>query len=99
MKKLLNLKNKKITVMGLGLNRGGLGVAKYLAGSGADVLVTDLKTSHELQKTMAELKDYDITYVLGGHRVEDFIGRDMIIQNPGVPNHSKYLQIAREFGT
>jgi len=99
MKKILNLKNKKITIMGLGVNRGGLGVTKYLAGSGADVLVTDLKTSHELQITMDELKDYDITYVLGGHRVEDFIGRDMIIQNPGVPKHSKYLQIAREFGT
>lgn len=99
MKKILNLKNKKITIMGLGLNRGGLGVARYLAESGADVLVTDLKKRYELQKSIDELEAYDITYVLGGHRAEDFIGRDMIIQNPGVPNHSKYLQIAREFGT
>jgi len=99
MNELANLKNKKITVMGLGLNRGGLGVARFLAESGAEVLVTDLKTEAELQKSLDELKEYhNIKYVLGGHRIEDFIGRDMIIQNPGVPHHSKYLQIARENG-
>jgi UDP-N-acetylmuramoylalanine--D-glutamate ligase len=97
MNKLANLKNKKITVMGLGLNRGGLGVTKFLAEAGAEVLVTDLKTERELQKSLGELKQYNnINYVLGRHRIEDFIGRDMIIQNPGVPQNSKYLQIARE---
>src|SRR6056297_603545 len=99
MNKLANLKNKKITVMGLGLNRGGLGVTRFLAEAGAEVLVTDLKTEKELQKSMDELKQYNnINYVLGGHRIEDFISREMIIQNPGVPHHSKYLQIARENG-
>jgi len=99
MNKLANLKNKKITVMGLGLNRGGLGVTRFLAEAGAEVLVTDLKTEKELQKSLDELKQYNnINYVLGGHRIEDFISREMIIQNPGVPHHSKYLQIARENG-
>jgi UDP-N-acetylmuramoylalanine--D-glutamate ligase len=99
MKQLSQLKNKKITVMGLGLNRGGLGVTRFLAESGAEVLVTDLKTEKELQKTLDELKGYNnIKYILGKHRTEDFIDRDMIIQNPGVPQNSKYLQIARENG-
>lgn len=99
MKNVSWLKNKKITVMGLGLNRGGLGITRFLAQSGADVLVTDLKTEKELHKTLKELYNYNIKYVLGRHRVEDFINRDMIIQNPGVPDNSKYLQIAREYGT
>ncbi len=93
------LKNKKVTVMGLGLNRGGLGITRFLAQSGADVLVTDLKTEKDLLKTLKELYNYNIKYVLGRHRAEDFINRDMIIQNPGVPDNSKYLQIAREYGT
>jgi len=40
MNELANLKNKKITVMGLGLNRGGLGITKFLAEAGAELLVT-----------------------------------------------------------
>ena len=99
MKDLSVLKNKKITVMGLGLNRGGLGVTKFLAESGAELLVTDLKKESELKDSLNELKEYhSIKYVLGEHRVEDFVGRDMIIQNPGVPRYSQYLQIARENG-
>ncbi len=98
MKKLSHLKNKKITVMGLGLNRGGLGVTRFLTQSGARVLVTDLKKEHELQETLEELKDCNIKYVFGQHRIDDFVNRDMIIQNPAVPHNSKYLQIARSNG-
>jgi len=98
MKKLSGLKNKKITIMGLGLNRGGLGIARFLSQSGARVLVTDLKTENELRKTLEELKECNIEYVLGKHRSEDFIDRDMIIQNPAVRHNSKYLQIARTHG-
>lgn len=96
MEKSLQLKNKKITVMGLGLNQGGLGVAKYLAKAGAKLLITDLKTEKELASSLKELKNFDnIQYTLGKHRDEDFINKDMIIQNPAVPHDSKYLQIAR----
>ncbi|MBN2394865.1 MAG: UDP-N-acetylmuramoyl-L-alanine--D-glutamate ligase [Candidatus Atribacteria bacterium] len=90
------LRNKKITIMGLGLNRGGLGVAKFLAQSGSEVLVTDLKSEDALQQSLKELEPYPIQFVLGKHRIQDFIDRDMVIQNPAVPNDSKYLQIARE---
>jgi len=55
MNELANLKDKKITVMGLGLNRGGLGITKFLAEAGAEVLVTDLKTETELQKSLGNI--------------------------------------------
>jgi len=84
--------------MGLGLNQGGLGVTKFLAKEGAQLLVTDLKTKEELGPSLEKLKDFDIKYVLGQHREEDFINTDMIIQNPAVLNDSKYLKIARDRG-
>ncbi|MFZ2330310.1 MAG: UDP-N-acetylmuramoyl-L-alanine--D-glutamate ligase [Atribacterota bacterium] len=99
MEKTNFLKNKNVTVMGLGVNQGGLGVTRFLAQSGANVLVTDLKREYELKSTLNELKEYsDIKYVLGEHRIQDFINSDMILQNPAVPRNSKYLQVARECG-
>ena len=94
-KKLRNLKDKRITIMGLGLNQGGLGVARLLAKAGAKILITDLKTKKELGPSLEKLKDFDIKYILGRHREEDFINIDMAIQNPAVPHNSKYLEIAR----
>jgi len=94
-KKPQDLKDKRITIMGLGLNQGGLGVARFLAKAGAKILITDLKTKEELGPSLEKLKDFDIKYILGLHREEDFINTDMIIQNPAVPHNSKYLKIAQ----
>ncbi len=38
-----SFKNKRVTVMGLGLFGGGVGITKFLVSQGADVTVTDLK--------------------------------------------------------
>ena len=93
-----DLKNKRITIMGLGLNQGGLGVARFLAKAGVKILVTDLKTEEELGPSLKKLKGFDIKYILGRHREEDFINTDMVIQNPAVPHNSKYLKIAQSQG-
>ena len=90
-----DLKDKRITIMGLGLNQGGLGVTRFLVKTGAKILITDLKTKEELEPSLEKLKDFNIKYVLGQHREEDFINTDMVIQNPDVPHNSKYLKIAR----
>lgn len=91
-----DLKDKRITIMGLGLNQGGLGVARFLAKAGAKIFITDLKTEEELGPSLEKLKDFDVKYILGRHLEEDFINTDMIIQNPAVPHNSKYLKIARK---
>jgi len=89
------LKNKKITVMGLGLQGGGVNIAKWLVKNKAQVLVTDLKNSHQLSSSLKKLKGLPIKFILGRHRKEDFEKADLIVQNPGVPNDSKYLKIAK----
>lgn len=94
-----HFKNKKITVMGLGLLGRGVGDAAFLAECGAEVTVTDLKSKEQLASSLEQLKDYsNITYVLGEHREEDFEGQEMILVAAGVPADSPYLAHARAQG-
>ena len=92
-------KAKKITVMGLGLLGRGVGDVAFLAEAGADLIVTDLKTTTQLADSVEKLRRYsNIRFVLGEHRLEDFEGRDMILVAAGVPNDSPYLAHARASG-
>ena len=75
----------KVTVMGLGLNGGGLASAVYFAKRGDEVTVTDLRDETVLAPTLEQLKPYPIRYVLGEHRIEDFQNADCVIKNPAVP--------------
>ena len=89
-------KGKKVLIMGLGLNGGGVGATKFFCRHGAEVLVTDLKTQEQLKESLEKLKKFKIKYVLGKHKEEDFLWADLIIKNPDVPNSSPYLEIARK---
>ena len=53
-------KDKKITVMGLGLLGRGLGYTKFLAECGADLIVTDLKTKEQLKASVEEITNYEL---------------------------------------
>jgi len=87
-------RNKKVTVMGLGLHGGGVGTAKFFAELGARVLVTDLKSREELAFSINQLKGFNIEYVLGGHRLKDFKNTDLIIKGPSVRSDSMYFKEA-----
>lgn len=83
--------------MGLGLHGGGVEVAKFFYGQGAEILVTDLKPAEKLTESLEKLKKYKkIKYTLGKHQEKDFLWPDLIIKNPDVANSSPYLQIARK---
>jgi UDP-N-acetylmuramoylalanine--D-glutamate ligase len=95
--KLEDFKDKKITVMGLGLHGGGIATVAFLSSLGAKVAVTDLKTKKELAPSLEKLKDLEnVEYVFGQHRAEDFTGADMIIKNPSVPWTNKHIKLALE---
>jgi len=93
---MLSFKDKKVTIMGLGLHGGGLSVTSFLAKNGAILTVTDLKTRKQLQPSIEKLKAFKINYVLGKHRLQDFLQADLIIQNPDVRRDSKFLQAAKK---
>ncbi len=90
---------KKVTIMGLGLLGRALGDARFFAEEGAEVVVTDLKSAEELKSSLDELRDFStISYSLGGHKLEDFRGRDLIVKNAGVPLDSPFVEEARKHG-
>lgn len=94
--KIKDIKGKKVTIMGLGLHGGGVGVVKFFAAQGARVLVTDIKPASELKSSVDKLKGVKVKYVLGQHRLEDFVNTDLIIKNPGVPETSQYILAAKQ---
>ena len=90
-------KGKRVTVMGLGLLGRGVGDVRYLAGCGAELIVTDLKTREELAESLAQLKEFpNILFVLGEHRLADFSDRDLILKTAGVPLDSLYIAQAKK---
>jgi UDP-N-acetylmuramoylalanine--D-glutamate ligase len=94
-----DLKGAQVLVMGLGAHGGGAATARYCAGRGARVTVTDLRTEEELGDGLASLSGLDITYVLGEHREEDFASADLVVKNPAVRRTSPYLRLARRIET
>jgi UDP-N-acetylmuramoylalanine--D-glutamate ligase len=89
-------KDKKITVMGLGLLGRGVGDIKFLLEDGAIVTVTDLKTEEELQSSVNQLKHFpNVSFSLGGHVLEDFNNKDMILKGAGVPLQNEFIDEAR----
>jgi len=97
--KIEDLKNKRVTIMGIGLHGGGLGAINFFYQAGAKILATDLRTRRELRESLDALSSFKgIRYVLGQHREEDFKNTDLVIKNPAVPDDSKFLKIAKDAG-
>jgi len=88
---------KNVLVMGLGRFGGGVDVAKFAAGAGAKVVVTDMASAEGLESSIKQLEEFpDIEYHLGSHDEADFKGADVIVVNPAVPPDNKFVKIAKE---
>ena len=101
-----DIRDKHITVMGLGLNGGGEASVRFFLSHGAYVTVTDMKSREELEPTILALsadKMLDrsrLSYVLGEHRLQDFAEADCVIKNPGIRYEgNKYLAAAKHIET
>ena len=95
---MVDLKNRRVTVMGLGRFGGGIAVARWLAGQGAKVLVTDKDPADKLADSVKQLDGVPVTFRLGEHRAEDFRATDLVVASPAVPLNNTYLQSARAAG-
>lgn len=89
----------KVTVMGLGLNGGGLASARFFAQRGATVSVTDLRDEALLKPSIEALEGLPIRFVLGRHEIADFSSADLVIKNPAVRPDSEYLKAAPKVET
>lgn len=100
------IRDKHVTIMGLGLNGGGLAATRFFLKHGAYVTVTDMKTQEQLQTSVEALTSDTtlpqdrLTFHLGEHRMEDFENADCVIKNPGVKYEgNKYLAAAKAIET
>ncbi len=90
---------RRVTLMGLGRHGGGLGAARYLAGHGARLTISDTADRDALAETLAPLSDVPIARLsLGGHDEADFRAAEFIVVNPAVRPEHPCLQIARASG-
>jgi UDP-N-acetylmuramoylalanine--D-glutamate ligase len=92
------LSGKKVLVVGLGLQGGGVGVVRYLMGRGAHVTVTDLKDERQLEASLAALAGFPVRYILGTNEVPNIAEFDLVVRNPAVPLDAPVLNRARELG-
>src|SRR5438045_9730763 len=89
----MDLRGKRVLIMGLGLQGSGMAAARYAVQQGAIVSVTDLKSPEILAPSVRALSGLPIAFVLGEHRDEDFLWAEMVIRNPGssLSNHNVHL--------
>src|SRR6516165_1477077 len=92
----MELKNKRVLVVGLG--RSGVASAFFLQDHGAKVTVSDSKSEAQLQSEIASLLDRGVSIETGQHGERTFRDQDLIVVSPGVPSDQPQLQHARTLG-
>lgn len=80
----MNLRGKKVLVVGFG--RSGQAAARYCAGQGACVTVTDNGPSSQFAEIMPSFAPLQLTTYFGGHPDSCFHEADVIVVSPGVPD-------------
>ncbi len=95
----MQLRGKRLTVMGLGRHGGGVAAARFAAAEGAEVTVTDTATAEQLRDALAQLASVPIRrYYLGGHDEQDFSRAEVLIVNPAVRLDHPLVAHARACG-
>jgi UDP-N-acetylmuramoylalanine--D-glutamate ligase len=96
MQGMMNLKGKRVLVVGLG--KSGLAAALFLRRRGAQVTVSDVRSSEALAKDIPALIEEGISVEAGGHGLLTFRRQDLIVVSPGVPVDTPELVQVRSFG-
>lgn len=94
----MNLKNKKVLVVGLAVT--GVPLVKALCSLGAHVIVNDLKEEEDLEDSINELSSLNVDYILGEHpQSVDSLGYiDLVIVSPGVSPRIPFIQEIKNRG-
>ncbi len=93
----MDVVNKKSVVVGCG--KSGLSAARWLAAHGAQVTISEAKGESEFSPGLLnQVRDLGILLETGGHRMETFLGSDLVVLSPGVPLDLQPLNAARQKG-
>lgn len=94
--KTINLKNRKISVLGMG--KSGLALAQVLSRNGASVFVSDSKTHDELSFEIDTLNALNVEWEVSGHTEKIYDGKDLIVISPGISIYHPIIVEAKERG-
>lgn len=87
---MLELKNKRVTVVGLS-KRTGVAAVKELLHLGALVTASDIKRADQLKEELKILHGLPVEYELGGHGKKS-LASDLIVVSPGVPLETPFFK-------
>ena len=93
---MMDLKNKRVLVVGLG--KSGLSAAMFLRAQGARVTVSDTRSAVALEKEIPALLEAGIMVESGGHGLLTFRRQDLIVVSPGVPMDTPEVKQVVAFG-
>lgn len=79
----MELAGRNVLVVGFG--RTGEALCRFLLGRGARVRLSEKKTEAALGPRAAAWKARGVGIEAGGHRLESFLGADLVVLSPGVP--------------
>jgi UDP-N-acetylmuramoylalanine--D-glutamate ligase len=88
---------KKVLILGLGIQGGGLAAADFFYKLGCRVRVSDLKSKKDLKTSLGKLNKYPKIICEFEKHSEAYIRwAEVIVRNPGVPSQSPVLKLARK---
>ena len=79
----MDLTDRKVLIVGLA--RTGEALCRFLLRRGARVRVSEKKSEDAFGGRIARWKELGADFETGGHRLESFLGSDLIVLSPGVP--------------
>jgi UDP-N-acetylmuramoylalanine--D-glutamate ligase len=79
----MELRDKNVLVVGF--EKTGQALARFLAGRGARVRVSEKKPAEAFGEKLRDYAARGVVFETGGHRPESFLGADLIVPSPGVP--------------
>ncbi|MDB5260689.1 MAG: UDP-N-acetylmuramoylalanine--D-glutamate ligase [Candidatus Nomurabacteria bacterium] len=94
-------KDKKVTILGLGLLGRGMGDTLFVAENQADIICTDTRSREKLAESIKKVESHNfknLQLIIGEIRLIDFENRDYILTCAGMPKDYEYLMHARKNG-
>ena len=92
----MNLKGKRVLVLGLG--KSGMAAVRFLASRGAIVSAADSRPREDFGAAIQELAGLPATLHFGGHPETVVLAHDIVVPSPGVPWDLASLARARQLG-
>lgn len=93
-----DLRDKRVTILGLGKGRTSAGLAEFLTRAGAVITVSDTRRAHQLAEGLERLGDLPVALRLGVTDDEAIAQADYLFVIPGTPPTLSTIVRARNLG-